>query len=89
MDCSDSNRPDEDRRCGTAACGAGLSQSSDDRESLSWRKSSKSANNGYCVEVARLGGGQVAVRDSKDVRGPVLSFSPAAWHSFVSAVRHS
>lgn len=89
MDCPDSNRPDEDRRSGTAASGAGLSQSSDDRESLSWRKSSKSANNGYCVEVARLGGGQVAVRDSKDARGPVLSFSPAAWQSFVSAVRHS
>ncbi|WP_420713876.1 DUF397 domain-containing protein [Streptomyces sp. NRRL WC-3742] len=27
------------------------------------------------------------VRDSKDPSGPALAFTPAAWQSFVSAVR--
>ena len=52
-----------------------------------WRRSSWSANNGNCVEVARLGDGRVGVRDSKDARGPVLAFPAGAWESFLGAVR--
>jgi uncharacterized protein DUF397 len=51
---------------------------------LSWRKSSYSAtSSGNCVEVAF--GGIVAVRDSKNPAGPILTVSPTAWRAFLSA----
>ena len=49
-----------------------------------WRKSSHSES-GNCAE-ARTAGGRVQVRDSKDP-GPVLSFTPAAWQSFLNQVK--
>lgn len=48
-----------------------------------WIKSSFSFANSNCVEVANLPGGQVGVRDSKDVLGPVLRFTPDEWRSFI------
>jgi hypothetical protein len=51
-----------------------------------WRKSSYSGSNA-CVEVAFLEGG-VAVRDSKDRRGPVLRFTTDEWAEFVVATRN-
>jgi hypothetical protein len=50
-----------------------------------WAKSSHSGT-GNCTE-ARLAGGAVLVRDSKDAAGPVLTFTPAAWAAFVAGVR--
>ncbi|MQY15872.1 hypothetical protein SRB5_60640 [Streptomyces sp. RB5] len=55
-----------------------------------WIKSSYSSNGGgACVEWApsRAASGIVPVRDSKDPEGPALTFEPAAWSSFVAAVR--
>ena len=53
-----------------------------------WRKSSYSGTNGgACVEVARNLPGVVAVRDSKDPRGPALVFDPADWAVFLAALR--
>ncbi|WP_410814149.1 DUF397 domain-containing protein [Micromonospora sp. 067-2] len=49
-----------------------------------WRKSTRSGNEGNCVEVADNLSGVVGVRDSKDVEGPVLTFTPAAWSAFVT-----
>ena len=51
-----------------------------------WIKSSLSFANGNCVEVASLPDGVVGVRDSKDVTGPVLRFTPDEWHAFVGGV---
>jgi hypothetical protein len=48
-----------------------------------WRKSSRSGGSGDCVEVAAWPG-VVAVRDSKDRTGPVLTFPEAAWRDFVA-----
>nr|MDT0662356.1 DUF397 domain-containing protein [Micromonospora sp. DSM 115978] len=51
-----------------------------------WHKSTRSGENGGdCVEVATLTNA-VAVRDSKDRSGPVLTFTPSAWTTFVIAM---
>jgi hypothetical protein len=55
-----------------------------------WRTSSRSNDQGLCVEVADNlvpSAGVVAVRDSKDRQGPVLTVSPPGWTAFVGALR--
>ncbi|MFF8770822.1 DUF397 domain-containing protein [Kitasatospora sp. NPDC015120] len=54
---------------------------------IAWRKSSHSSGDGgECVEVAETTSA-VLVRDSKDKSGPRLTFSPAAWQSFLAFAR--
>lgn len=53
---------------------------------LTWRKSSRSAAAGHCVEIASAAPA-VLVRDSKDVTGPVLEFGADGWAAFLAGVR--
>ncbi|MFJ8834055.1 MULTISPECIES: DUF397 domain-containing protein [Micromonospora] len=55
---------------------------------MTWRKSTRSNGSGDCVEVADNLPGVVGLRDSKDPRGPILAFDPAAWSTFVASVKH-
>jgi len=52
-----------------------------------WRKSSYSANQGECVEVATRTPATIAVRDSKNPRGPVLTLAPGTWRDFIADVK--
>jgi len=52
-----------------------------------WIKSTLSGFNGNCVEVAGLAEDTIRVRDSKNPRGGVLSFTTAEWDAFIGGVR--
>jgi hypothetical protein len=54
-------------------------------ETARWRQSS-SCNGGSCVEVAHLGGA-IAVRDSVDPDGVVLTCRERTWREFVADVK--
>lgn len=59
-------------------------------ETHRWFKSSYSNNGGDCVEIATNlapSCGVVAVRDSKDPAGPVLSFPAASFDAFVAGLK--
>jgi hypothetical protein len=58
-----------------------------DNPDLTWRTSSYSGSNGgNCIEVA-MTPDTVAIRDSKDPHGPVLTFGAVDWRRFTSLVR--
>jgi hypothetical protein len=54
-----------------------------------WKKSSWSAENGNCVEVAELPGDNIGVRHSKDNAPgcPALLFTLAEWSAFVKGIQ--
>ncbi|MBE1487776.1 DUF397 domain-containing protein [Plantactinospora soyae] len=58
--------------------------------SAAWRKSTRSGDQGACIEFAQIINAApdttIAIRDSKDTTGPVLTFSPAAWTAFTTAL---
>ncbi|MFD1660023.1 DUF397 domain-containing protein [Streptomyces caeni] len=55
-----------------------------------WLRSSRSTGMNNCVETARPGpgpwAGLVAVRDSKNVAGPALFFTPGTWKEFLDGL---
>ncbi|MEV4731727.1 DUF397 domain-containing protein [Saccharopolyspora sp. NPDC049426] len=52
-----------------------------------WRKSSRSSDNSYCVEVA-VTDEVVGVRDTKDRESGTLAFSRERWNDFLSGLRN-
>jgi hypothetical protein len=51
---------------------------------LAWRKSSYSSDQGgECLEIAETPVATVAVRDSKNPAGPILTIDPAAFTAFL------
>ena len=50
-----------------------------------WRRSTKSQDNGGCVEIADLDG-HIALRDSKAPDGPILVFTTFEWECFLDGV---
>ncbi len=55
-----------------------------ERADIVWRKSSLSGG-GECVEVAFIAE-QVALRQSHDPAGPILTFTQGEWAAFVGGV---
>jgi hypothetical protein len=56
-------------------------------EALNWFTSTYSSGNGQCVEAAEVPEGGMAVRDTKNRAGAVLSFNADAWRAFLADVR--
>jgi hypothetical protein len=53
-----------------------------------WRKSTRSTDQANCVEVAFAtdqDSAKIAVRDSKNAPGPVLTFPATTWSTFLTA----
>ncbi len=50
---------------------------------VEWRKSGRSSAQGNCVEVAKLQGGGVAVRNSRHPEGPALVFTHSEFEAFL------
>lgn len=57
-----------------------------DRSGAVWFKSSRSAQQDACVEVAHFAE-ETGVRDSKNRRGPALYFAAVEWAVFNNAVK--
>lgn len=59
-----------------------------DLATLRWRKSSASAAEGDCVEVADMPSGGKAIRDSKHLGIVALRCTNVVWSAFRQAVRN-
>jgi hypothetical protein len=54
---------------------------------LRWRKAIASQGNGNCVEMAALPDGSVAVRDSKNPDGAILTFTRSEIRAWIAGAR--
>lgn len=51
-----------------------------------WRKSTRSGDNGQCVEVRRVDDA-IEIRDTKDRSGPTLRFTLSEWAAFTGGTK--
>lgn len=58
-----------------------------DLSRAAWRKSTYSSQDGNCVEIAINLRGIVAIRDSKNPNGEVLSFTHSDWAAFIREMK--
>jgi|tagenome__1003787_1003787.scaffolds.fasta_scaffold19867090_2 hypothetical protein len=58
---------------------------SSDTPDRGWRRASRCASSG-CVEIL-MADGRIEVRDSKQSDGPVLTYFPDEWITFIGAVK--
>lgn len=58
--------------------------SASELDGIVWRTSSYSGGNGECVEVGWARTAGMAVRDSKDPNGGILTFDQADWRAFLT-----
>ena len=56
------------------------------KTALVWRKAQASIGNGACLEVAPLNS-MIAVRDSKDPEGAILTYTAAEWRAFLDGAK--
>jgi hypothetical protein len=54
---------------------------------VSWRKSSISNSQGACVELARLSGGELAIRNSRNPAGPALIYTRAEIAALIEGIK--
>jgi hypothetical protein len=52
-----------------------------------WRKSQRSNSQGACVEIARIGAGTIAMRNSRDPQGPALIYRRDAIAALIEGLR--
>jgi hypothetical protein len=61
--------------------------SAGDLDGAAWRKSQRSNSQGACVELAPIGAGIVAVRNSRDPQGPALIYRREAIAALIEGLR--
>jgi Domain of unknown function (DUF397) len=64
-----------------------MAAQSQDLSRAEWLKSTRSSQDGNCVEVSANLPDLVAVRDSKHRDGPVLTFGRSEWRAFLGSIR--
>ncbi|MDR7302790.1 DUF397 domain-containing protein [Haloactinomyces albus] len=52
-----------------------------------WRKSTRSGAIGNCVEIASLGGDEIAMRNSRHPDGPALIYTRAEMAAFLAGAK--